>query len=631
MTHPEHSSRIPAHARINKGADEICAEERFMARQRTLIERVVVRSWVACVAMLGMLLTVGHSTAQTNKSVPECGYVQDVTQLIARYGKADFQNPREVRPVDPLSELQLTVQYGDNVLLGCPVHLRSYGGRLVGDTIRAKPGDVLFIRVKNDLPPRNPDPSPENQMMMSHHGGGNFNITNLHTHGLHTDPVGSTSFAGDNVLIELEPGQSQEYRIRIPDDHPAGTFWYHAHFHGSTAIQLASGMAGALIIEGGTKANGDLDVLPDVKRARPEEKVFVLQQLDYDTNGELESFDDFGIARNWQRHITINGQFVPTIRMRPGEVQRWRFVDAGTAEYMTLNLDGHKLYEVAADGISLGRMVPWPAAKSLPNGLPGDLFLAPGYRSDVLVKANALALGESSHEYFLRDTQLSANFSLQARFTAAQRARQGVRLQQDLNAIIPGKPEQIIARILVEGAPDNMNLPTDDQLRDVVPSALRDIAPSDLTGTPQTVNLDFDERICDKGDCSKSCSDGDAGCDYRAMIDDHVFDPHEAPRLLELNTASQWTVLSGDKAFAHPFHIHVNPFQVDREEPNAQGDLQTRTVWKDTMIVPFNGSPITLKARYTDYIGTFVLHCHILGHEDMGMMQLVKINPPKAK
>ena len=71
------------------------------------------------------------------------------------------------------------------------------------------------------------------------------NYTNIHLHGLHVSPEGD----GDNIFRQCSPQQSLAYQYKIPLDHLSGTFWYHPHFHGSSSLQLASGMAGALIVE----------------------------------------------------------------------------------------------------------------------------------------------------------------------------------------------------------------------------------------------------------------------------------------------------------------------------------------------------------------------------------------------
>src|SRR5262249_39483173 len=154
----------------------------------------------------------------------------------------------------------------------------------------------------------------------------------------------SPSGNSDNVFLAIHPSQTQDYEIHIPDDHPAGTFWYHAHYHGSTAVQVASGIGGALIIEGGVDANGGLDSIPEIKAAEAQEKIFVLQQINFDENGKIETFNQ-ATPDGFVRSITVNGLLLPTIRMRPGEVQRWRFIHAGVSENIHLALDGHILHE----------------------------------------------------------------------------------------------------------------------------------------------------------------------------------------------------------------------------------------------------------------------------------------------
>ena len=174
-----------------------------------------------------------------------------------------------------------------------------------------------------------------------------LNTTNLHTHGLHVSPNGIS----DNVLLELDPQGVQEYEIQIPKDHPAGTFWYHAHRHGSTTVQVGSGMSGAIIIEGG------MDAVPEIDKAK--ERIFILQQIAYCFNNELitpalkcENMTECEIElphatvlfgnNVWPklgRFTTINGDRLPVIRMQPGAVERWRFVHSGTREVVKLAVE----------------------------------------------------------------------------------------------------------------------------------------------------------------------------------------------------------------------------------------------------------------------------------------------------
>jgi FtsP/CotA-like multicopper oxidase with cupredoxin domain len=571
-----------------------------------------------------------------------------------------FKNPDVQMPVSPDKQYKLEVRYTDsNVtsIAGCKLRLRSYNGKLVGDTIRAKPGDTLYVKLENNLPTFASHPHPQVPSPSDHHGQFNFNITNLHTHGLHTSPKG----IGDNVLLTIAPGESQYYEIHIHEKHPTGTFWYHAHLHGSTAVQVSSGMAGALIIEGrdeNSDAKGGLDFVPETRQA--EEKLFVLQQIKYGIHGQIETFDPFNGVQ-LERLITVNGQLIPTLEMRPGEVHRWRFIHAGVLNVFKLALQGHELHEIATDGIALGRMVSW-----LGTGVAekAPITLAPGNRVDVLVKASkpgiyylvngkappiaadqapAVMAGEPAEislenmrtAYAIatvgrsKAAELTAHLSSAARTEIQNVIESDAGLNDKVAQILqqlPGNPGIIIARLIVKDeAPVDMKLPTAKDLQDRVPSELGHIADHELTGTPQEVALQVDGRRCKTdGDCSEICdAKYDPTCGTRFMIGYHVFMPDRA-RQLKLGQAAEWT-LRGDINFAHPFHMHVNPFNLTRQEPR-NGAMVTDWVWKDVILLDQDpAKPTVARARYTRFTGKFVLHCHLLDHEDKGMMELVEI------
>ncbi|NJO13408.1 MAG: multicopper oxidase domain-containing protein [Gammaproteobacteria bacterium] len=103
---------------------------------------------------------------------------------------------------------------------------------------------------------------------------------------------------------------------------------------------------------------------------------------------------------------------------------------------------------------------------------------------------------------------------------------------------------------------------------------------------------------------------------------------------LILGTAQVWKLASDSGS--HPHHIHVNPFQVTRiinDDGSVVTDPQYQDMvgtWRDTIMVTENVS-IEIRTRYERYIGEYVLHCHILGHEDQGMMQAVKVVLPDGK
>ncbi|HEU5286385.1 MAG TPA: multicopper oxidase domain-containing protein, partial [Sphingomicrobium sp.] len=160
-----------------------------------------------------------------------------------------------------------------------PVELRSFRGSgiaegaFVAPTIRIAPGRQLTIDIDNKLEPCTAEQAKEHRC---------FNDTNLHTHGLWVSPSGNS----DNVLISIPPGEKFRYQYQIPEDHPAGTFWYHPHRHGSGFVQVGSGMAGALIVTGSRKPTldrpGDIDILLKDEKGRAfPERVMIFQQIQY--------------------------------------------------------------------------------------------------------------------------------------------------------------------------------------------------------------------------------------------------------------------------------------------------------------------------------------------------------------
>jgi FtsP/CotA-like multicopper oxidase with cupredoxin domain len=447
----------------------------------------------------------------------------------------------------------LKVEYAKNRIGGDPVWLRNYNGKLVGPTLVAKPGDTLLIKFQNRLPPEPPLPPAHNVF----HG---WNTTNLHTHGLHVSPAGNS----DNVLLELAPGQDFGFEIKIPSDHPPGTFWYHAHKHGAVAAQVSSGISGALIRDAG-------------------QRIFVFQQVPYIVEPktgvgvvELEYADkEFGPG-TWDalgRYTTINGVVLPVIDIAPGAVERWRFVHSGVRETILAKVmklaaggiltPGFPLHEIAVDGLALGKIVPRPQVE-----------LEPGYRSDVLVKAP-----DTPGEYVLVDEAIGANKAL-------------------LNA---PEPRKFLARIRVRGPRHDMRLPESAELKPLKP--LKSITDGELTGTQTTVyNIETSPTL-------------------RFTIDGREYDPTFA-RKLTLGRVEEWTI----RGFVanHPFHIHVNPFEVISIKDKDGVETLEEPLWRDTILMP-SGGTVKFRTRYQVYIGRFVQHCHILDHEDLGMMELVEI------
>ena len=184
---------------------------------------------------------------------------------------------------------------------------------LPGPILRAKKGDTIAVRVKNDLP----EP------------------TLIHWHGVRLE----SSMDGTNSTQKpIQPGEEFEYRFNLSD---AGTFWYHSH-HNETE-QMEKGMYGALIVE-------DLsDPVYD------DEKVFVIDDMKLNSNG---LFKKGNAISNWiERHdgregetLLINGQENAVFGIAGGQKERWRFINASSARYFYLYLGGRKFKIIGTDG-----------------------------------------------------------------------------------------------------------------------------------------------------------------------------------------------------------------------------------------------------------------------------------------
>ena len=450
--------------------------------------------------------------------------------------------PEVRRAVAGVLDTRLHIRYRHLDIGGYRLHLRTYDGTLPGPTLRVRPGDTLRIRLVNELPP-NRDPQPAD-----HNLPNRYNTTNLHVHGMHVSPEG----IADNVLREMEPGHAYDIEIPIPASHPPGTYWYHPHRHGSANVQVASGMSGAIIVE------GDFDGVPEIAAAA--DRVLILHQLAFDGLGTCESFDTVWPMQA-ARLVTLNGQVRPSIAMRPGELQRWRFIQAGFHDYTLLSLDGHELHEIATDGLAL----PAPQAHR-------STLVVPGQHVDFLVRAGAPGT------YALRTLPFD----------------------QGEGPLRTG----VLADVVVAGEAMAMGLP-----RALPPPPVRSIDDGEVTGRRRITFQTFDPP-----------TGGDDYREFRFTIDGRLFDPARIDHRIQLGAVEEWEIVNLDAAH-HPFHIHTNAFEVTK----VNGVPLRRPVWRDTVNVAGKQS-VTIRLRFEDFPGLFVLHCHIFNHEDIGMMQLVEVH-----
>jgi FtsP/CotA-like multicopper oxidase with cupredoxin domain len=392
----------------------------------------------------------------------------------------------------------------------------AYNGLYIPPTLRAQPGDTIRLRLTNAL----------------------AEPTNLHMHGLTVSPRGNS----DNVFTRVAPGQTQDYEIRLPPDHPPGLYWYHPHSHGFSDMQVRNGMSGAIIVD------GLLDPFPTLRHLP--ERLLLLKDLQME-NGRVVHRD---IGKNTIR--TINGIANPLIVLRPGETELWRIGNIGADLYYSLTLDGHRFQVVARDGNRRSRLT-----------TADTLRLSPGARTAVLVTAGAPGV------YLLRTGEINTG--------SEGNEYEGT----------------VMATVRVEGSA-------------ATPVALPPVLlpVEDLRG-----------RVTNRRTVVFSEStDGDT-----MFIDRKQFDMNRTDTRVRLGAIEEWTIRNTSNEL-HTFHIHQGPFQLTE----INGVPQPADDHRDIVDVPIKGE-VKVIIPFTNplIVGRFVYHCHILSHEDKGMMATIEVTP----
>ncbi len=229
-------------------------------------------------------------------------------------------------------------EFGWNIAPGKTVGAWGFNRQVPGPVLKAKKGDTLVVRVKNNLP----EP------------------TIVHWHGIRLPAA--MDGTGD-VQKPIQPGEVFEYRFVVPD---AGTFWYHSH--ANETVQMERGMYGALIVE------DDADPVFDQER--------VLMFDDMKLTADNQFTEPGGLMGRWNEShfgregdtMLINGKETPVLEMAAGQVERWRFINASSARYIQLSIGGQPFRMIGTDGGLL----------ETPRTIT-EYLLAPGERIDAAV------------------------------------------------------------------------------------------------------------------------------------------------------------------------------------------------------------------------------------------------------
>jgi FtsP/CotA-like multicopper oxidase with cupredoxin domain len=512
----------------------------------------------------------------------------------------------------------------------------TYNGSAVPPTMRVLPGDIVDVTLTNSLPT---PPA----------GAAYLNDTNLHFHGLHVSP----NAPGDDSIDMLAlPGQTLNYQFAIPLNHPPGLYWYHSHAHGEVERQNLNGMSGAFIVDGIARFAPSVtnlperilivrdaplagQALPNANRGQLYAMGWAMQHASKSGvlrfggshgnmnlgNGSAVRSNNSQASRNpyvivnpqfrrldkrrfdasdghcigpeaATKNLTVNGAIQPSIGIRPGESQFWRLVNAGSDTYLDVAVDNAQMQIVGLDGAPLSSGVNTPATMTV-----NDYVVPPASRIEFIVTGPP-----AGSTAYLRTKCFDAGAS-------------GIAMPATTLAVINPASSPVDAIHRQRVSPKMIAYKFPGRSGPIQRNALTRYSMTRFTTVPvsRTQTLYYSDQN---------------------TINGQSYDPGGAPQFYaQSGTVEEWTIVNNSSQ-VHTFHIHQIHFVLEA----INGVTQSAQFLMDNANVPAASASgpgsIKILLDFTDptIIGTFLLHCHILSHEDAGMMAKIRVGtaPPLA-
>jgi suppressor of ftsI len=394
--------------------------------------------------------------------------------------------------------------------------------------------------------------------------------TNIHYHGLHVSPLGES----DNVFRDFTPGSKNNSVVDIPPDHDVGTFWYHVHVHGLSEGQVMGGLSGLLVIDG-----LEDHLPPDLKGIT--QRQFAIR--DVRTNGAAIVLDPTKYSDSDTESVLVNGQLEPSVSIKQGETQLWRLANIGPDLFYDVELPGHGFTVIGED-----------ADRQWTVHTESHLLIPPGKRFDVLVQGGAPGT-----------------------YTMSSLANNGPQPNNQVPLATVTVTPCTGGNCAPAALPTTMMTPEEKAKADM----------SGLTPTLPMASYTF------------SFAQNDEPKGQGSLINGTYFKPDILNVNVPLGSIQDWTLINITGG-PHPFHIHVNDFQI-LAVTDANGVLQpyTATGLNDVVNIPARigtmadkkPGMVVIRNHFQDFKGWFVFHCHILNHEDDGMMQSIEVLGPGEK
>lgn len=307
--------------------------------------------------------------------------------------------------------------------------------------------------------------------------------------------------------------------------------------------------------------------LADIPVSR--ERVLVISDISLDASGRIPASSEMDTVVGREGNlILVNGQVLPHMTAQPGERERWRIVNACTSRYLRLRLDGQQLQLL---GIDSGRF-------AKPRDVT-EIVLAPGNRADLLVTT----VSDTSTLQTLPVDRGSA--------MGMMGGARGSSTSADLaTLVVSGTPAAALAGVPTQPRP-------------------RDLRASAVDGRRELI---FAMGMGGMGM-------GGGGSMTSFTVDGKEFDSTRIDTVVEGGSVEEWT-LTNTSPMDHPVHLHVWPMQIVEQDGAAVKEI----LWQDVVNVPSNSS-VRVRIPFENFTGTTVYHCHILDHEDLGMMGIINV------
>jgi FtsP/CotA-like multicopper oxidase with cupredoxin domain len=493
-------------------------------------------------------------------------------------------------------------------------------------TLRLHPGDELLLHLKNELsdpdatsgktsgqlkhPPHShshPDePAQSSDTCAS--GAMTPVSTNLHFHGLTVPPV---CHEDDVLRTSIQPGDPPfEYRFKIPANEPPGLYWYHPHIHGFSSKQVMGGLSGAMIIEGLERATPEVAGLPErvlVIRDQdlvnpdspPSKSEPVVPKMMLDRDGDSAN-NGTGFGKP-AKDLSVNFVPVPypdyppaSIRMKPGERQLWRVLNASAITYLNLAvIFGHKPQQlglVAIDGVPMNA----PFGHSQPVTWVDHIGVPPGARVEFIMSGPPAGTPAVLVTRTVDTGQGGENDPNRALATLVA---------------TPDAPEP---QSSMPAFSTPLAAPEFGWLGDARPVRVRRFYFSEKLQNPANPNSATDFYITEEGHTPAP------------------FDPRspEPDIVARQGDVEDW-IIENRSTELHAFHIHQLHFML----LGWSGLVVNEPFVRDTVNVPYfkdrmlQYPSVRLRMDFRDpnTVGTFVYHCHLLEHEDGGMMGTIRV------